>query len=146
MMITKDSIIRRNADGSYLHHGAPMPLAGFARDAAPVGSEVGGIGESRLVIAENNQTNASFPQGRIGNTDPQREDGAIRSMFWCRWNTDARDCKSSRKDGLKYLLMWTPLQPGEGGPQSAITANPIGEIGGIRSGGLGRAGRAPANV
>ena len=83
MMITKDSIIRRNANGSILHHGAPMPLPGFGRvrDAAPSGSVVAGIGESSFGYAENNRTMRSFPQGRIGNTDPQREDGAIRSVL-----------------------------------------------------------------
>jgi hypothetical protein len=48
MTFTRDSIVGRNADGSMRHHGAPMPLPGFGRvrDAAQVGSEVGGIGES----------------------------------------------------------------------------------------------------
>jgi hypothetical protein len=31
MMITKDSIIRRNKDGSMFHHGAPVPIPGFGR-------------------------------------------------------------------------------------------------------------------
>jgi hypothetical protein len=125
MMITKDSIIRRNADGSIFHHGAPMPLPGFGRvrDAAPVGSEVGGIGESSFGYAENNRTMRSFPQGKVGNTAPQREDGAIRSVL-CVWDADA-ETQIVERDGLKYLLMWTPLQSGEGRPQSAITADPI---------------------
>lgn len=125
MMISKDSIIRRNANGSILHHGAPMPLPGFGRvrDAAPSGSVVAGIGESSFGYAENNRTMRSFPQGRIGNTDPQREDGAIRSVL-CVWDADA-ETQIVEQDGLKYLLMWTPLQSGEGRPQSAITADPI---------------------
>jgi hypothetical protein len=120
MMITKDSIVRRNADGSMFHHSAPMPLT---LDAAPVGSEVGGIGENSFGYAENNRTNRPFPQGKIGNTDPQRADGAIRSVL-CVWDADA-ETEIVERDGLKYLLMWTPLQSGEGRPQSAITADPI---------------------
>jgi hypothetical protein len=120
MMVTKDSIIRRNADGSFLHHGAPMSLA---RDAAPVGSEVGGIGTASAGYREYNQTNRPIQQGRIGGTDPQREDGAIRSVL-CVWDADA-ETQIVEQDGLKYLLMWKPLQSGEGRPQSAITADPI---------------------
>jgi hypothetical protein len=123
MMITKDSIIRRNRDGSYLHHGAPIPLPGFGRDAAPVGSEVGGIGEESLGYRENNRTNRPIPQGRIGNIGSRRDDGAIRSVL-CVWDADA-ETQIVEQDGLKYLLMWTPLQSGEGRPQSAITADPI---------------------
>jgi hypothetical protein len=126
MMITKDSIVRRNANGSMLHHSAPMAIPGFGRvhDAAPVGSEVGGIGESSFGYAENNRTMRSFPQGKIGNTDPRREDGAIRSVL-CVWDADA-ETQIVERDGLKYLLMWTPLQPGEGAPENAIMTNAIG--------------------
>jgi len=120
-MITKDTIIRRNANGSMLHHSAPMPLT---LDAAPVGSEVGGIGESSFGYAENNRTMRSFPQGKIGGTDPQREDGAIRDVLAC-WGAD-RETQIVEESGLKYLLMWTPLQPGEGAPENAIMTNAIG--------------------
>ena len=40
------------------------------------------------------------------------------------WDADA-ETQIVEQDGLKYLLMWTPLQSGEGRPQSAITADPI---------------------
>jgi hypothetical protein len=122
MMITKDSIIRRNADGSMFHHSAPMPIPGFGRvrDAAPVG----GIGEASFGYRENNQTMRSFPQGKIGNTDPRRADGAIRDVLAC-WGAD-RETQIVEESGLKYLLMWTPLQPGEGRPENAIMTNAIG--------------------
>jgi hypothetical protein len=70
MKFERDKIVRRNADGSFLHYSSPVPLGGFTRDAAPVGSEVGGIGENSFGYAENNLTMRSFPQGKIGNTDP----------------------------------------------------------------------------
>jgi hypothetical protein len=120
-MMIKDSIIRRNADGSMVHHSAPMPLT---LDAAPVGSEVGGIGAASLGYREYNQTNRPIPQGRIGNTDPRRADGAIRSVL-CVWDADA-ETQIVEENGLKYLLMWTPLQPGEGAPEDAIMTNAIG--------------------
>ena len=125
MMITKDLIIRRNANGSLFHHGAPMPLPGFGRvrDAAPVGSEVGGIGESSFGYAENNRTMRSFPQGRIGNTDPRREDGAYRHVL-ARWKTGA-EVEIVEEGDSAFLLLWEPPRPGEGRPQSAITADPI---------------------
>lgn len=121
MMITKDLIMRRNADGSMLHHSAPMPLT---LDAAPVGSEVGGIGESSFGYAENNRTMRSFPQGRVGNTDPQREDGATRNVL-ARWKTGA-EIEIVEEGGSSFLLMWEPLQPGEGAPENAIKTNAIG--------------------
>ena len=126
MMITKDLIIRRNANGSMLHHSAPMPLPGFGRvrDGAPVGSEVGGIGESSFGYAENNnRTMRSFPQGRIGNTDPKREDGAYRHVL-ARWKTGA-EVEIVEEGDNAFLLLWEPPRPGEGRPQSAITADPI---------------------
>jgi hypothetical protein len=120
-MITKDSIIRRNADGSIFHHGAPMPLPGFGRvrDGAPVGSEVGGTGEESAGYRENNRTNRP-----IAGTDPRRADGAIRDVLAC-WGAD-RETQIVEESGLKYLLMWTPLQPGEGAPEDAIMTNAIG--------------------
>jgi hypothetical protein len=72
MMITKDSIVGRNANGSIFHHGAAMPIPGWTRDAAPVGSEVGGIGTSSLGYAEN-----SLTMRPIAGT--QRADGAVRN-------------------------------------------------------------------
>jgi hypothetical protein len=117
MMITKDSIIRRNADGSFLHHGAPIPLT---RDAVPVGSEVGGIGEKSFGYREYNQTNRPVPQGKIGNTDPQREDGAYRHVL-ARWKTGA-EVEIVEDGDSAFLLLWEPPRPGEGRPQSAITA------------------------
>jgi hypothetical protein len=125
MMITKDSIIRRNADGSMFHYSAPMPLPGFGRvrDAAPVGSEVGGIGEASFGYAENNRTMRSFPQGRIANTDPQREDGAYRHVL-ARWKTGG-EVEIVEEGDSAFLLLWEPPRPGEGRPQSAITADPI---------------------
>jgi hypothetical protein len=100
-----------------------MPLAGRARDAAPVGSEVGGTGAASAGYREYNQTNRPIPQGRIGNIGARRDDGAIRSVL-CVWDADA-ETQIVEQDGLKYLLMWTPLQSGEGRPQSAVTADPI---------------------
>ena len=122
----RDSIVRRNADGSYLHHSAPMPLSGFGRvrDAAPVGSEVAGTGENSLAYREYNQTNRPISQGRIGNIGARRDDGAIRSVL-CVWDADA-ETQIVEQDGLKYLLMWTPLQPGEGRPENAVMTNAIG--------------------
>jgi hypothetical protein len=125
MMITKDSIVRHNRDGSMLHHGAPIPLPGFGRvrDAAPVGSEVGGIGESSFGYAENNRTMRSFPQGKIGNTDPRREDGAYRHVL-ARWKTGA-EAEIVEDGDSTFLCLWEPLQPGEGNPQGATTERPI---------------------
>jgi hypothetical protein len=114
MMITKDSIIRRNADGSFLHHSAPMRL-----DAAPVGSEAGGIGEESLGYRENNRTNRP-----IAGTEARRSDGAIRDVLAC-WGAD-RETQIVEESGLKYLIMWTPVQPGEGVPENAIMTNAIG--------------------
>jgi hypothetical protein len=117
MMITKDSIIRRNADGSFLHHSVPMPLAGRARDAAPTGSKVDGTGTSSLGYAEN-----SLTMRPIAGT--QRADGAVRSVLAC-WNPDA-ETEIIEENDLKYLVLWTRLQPGEGPPEDAIMTNAIG--------------------
>ena len=116
MMITKDSIVRRNADGSMFHHGAPMPLT---LDAAPVGSEVAGIGEESMGYRENNRTNRP-----IAGTEARRSDGAIRDVLAC-WGAD-RETQIVEESGLKYLIMWTPLQPGDGRPENAIMTNAIG--------------------
>jgi hypothetical protein len=116
MMITKDSIIRRNADGTFLHHGASVPLF---RDAAPAGSKVGGTGEESTGYRENNRTNRP-----IAGTEARRSDGAIRDVLAC-WGAD-RETEVVEESGLKYLLMWTPLQPGEGAPENAIMTNAIG--------------------
>jgi hypothetical protein len=113
MTFSMDRIVGRNRDGSIRHHGAPMRL-----DAAPVGSEVGGIGEESLGYRENNRTNRP-----IAGTEARRSDGAIRDVLAC-WGAD-RETEIVEESGLKYLLMWTPLQSGEGRPQSAITADPI---------------------
>src|SRR5580704_12419197 len=115
-MNTKDSIVRRNADGSMFHHGAPMPLC---RDAAPTGSTVGGTGEESMGYRENNRTNRP-----IAGTEARRSDGAIRDVLAC-WGAD-RETQIVEESGLKYLLMWTPLQPGEGAPENAIMTNAIG--------------------
>ena len=125
MMITKDSIIRRNANGSLFHHSAPMPLPGFGRvrDAAPAGSEIAGIGESSFGYRENNQTMRSFSQGRIANTDPQREDGAYRHVL-ARWKTGA-EVEIVEEGDSSFLCLWEPLQSSEGNPQGATTSNPI---------------------
>jgi hypothetical protein len=119
MMITKDSIVRRNADGSIFHHGAPMPLPGFGsvRDAAPTGSKVDGTGTSSLGYAEN-----SLTMRPIAGT--QRADGAVRNVLAC-WNPDA-ETEIIEENGLKYLVLWSPLQPGEGLPENAIMTNAIG--------------------
>jgi hypothetical protein len=119
-MITQDRIIRHNADGSIFHHGAPMPLT---FDAAPVGSEVGGVVPDAFGYREYNQTMHPLVQGKVGGTNPQREDGALRSVL-CSWDVDC-ETQIVEQDGRKYLLMWTPLQSGEGRPQSAVTADPI---------------------
>jgi hypothetical protein len=126
MTITKNSIIRRNADGSMFHYSAPMPLPGFGRvrDAAPVGSEVGGIGEASFGYAENNRTMRSFPQGRIANTDPQREDGAYRHVL-ARWKTGG-EVEIVEEGDSAFLLLWEPPRPGEGRPENAIMTNAIG--------------------
>jgi hypothetical protein len=115
-----------NRDGSFLHHGAPVPLPGFSRvrDAAPVGAEVGGIGENSFGYSENNRTMRSFPQGKIGGTDPQREDGAYRRTL-CVWAADA-ETQIVKQDGLKYLLLWEPPRPGEGRPENAVMTNALG--------------------
>jgi hypothetical protein len=125
MMITKDSIIRRNTNGSMFHHSAPMPIPGFGRvrDAAPVGSEVGGIGENSFGYAENNRTMRSFPQGKIGGTDPQREDGAYRRVL-ARWKTGC-EIEIAEDGDSSFLLVWEPPRPGEGNPQGATTSAPI---------------------
>jgi hypothetical protein len=123
MTFTRDKIIRRNANGSFIHHSAPMPLEGWTRDAAPVGSEVGGIGEASFGYAENNQTMRSFPQGKIGTTDPQRADGAYRHVL-ARWTTGA-EVEIVEEGDSAFLLLWEPQRPGEGNPQGATTADPI---------------------
>jgi hypothetical protein len=120
----RDSIVRRNKDGSFLHHSAPMPMGGFTRDAAPVGSEVAGIGEESFGYREYNRTNRPILQGRIGNIGSRRDDGAIRSVL-CVWDAD-RETQIVEQDGLKYLLMWTPLQSGEGSPENAVMTNALG--------------------
>lgn len=117
MTFAKDKIVRRNANGSFLHHGAPMPLT---RDAAPTGSEVGGIGPASLGYREYNRTMHPLAQGKVGGTDPQREDGALRSVL-CSWDVDC-ETEIVEQDGRKYLLMWTPLQSGEGNPEGATTS------------------------
>jgi hypothetical protein len=118
MMITKDSIIRRNADGSIFHHGAPVPIpGGRVRDAAPVGSVVGGTGEESTGYRENNRTNRPI-------AGTQRADGAVRNVLAC-WNPDA-ETEIIEQNGMKYLVMWSPLQPGEGAPDDAIMTNAIG--------------------
>jgi hypothetical protein len=122
-MTIRDKIIGRDSNGRVHHHGAAMPLEGFTRDAAPVGSEVAGTGENSLAYREYNQTNRPISQGRIGNIGARRDDGAIRSVL-CVWDADA-ETQIVEQDGLKYLLMWTSLQSGEGRPQSATTSDQI---------------------
>jgi hypothetical protein len=114
----KDSIVRRQI-GPVRVYDPPMRLGGFARDAAPVGSEVGGVGEESLGYRENNRTNRP-----IAGTEARRGDGAIRDVLAC-WGAD-RETEIVEESGLKYLLMWTPLQPGEGRPENAVRTNAIG--------------------
>jgi hypothetical protein len=125
MTFTKDTIVRRNADGSFLHYSAPMPLPGFGRvrDAAPTGSEVGGIGERSLGYAENSKTMYAPSQGKIGGTDPQREDGAYRHVL-ARWKTGG-EVEIVEEGDSAFLLLWEPQRPGDGNPQGATTANAI---------------------
>ena len=78
----KNSIVRRQI-GPVLMYDPPVRLGGFARDAAPVGSEVGGVGGGSFGYAEKHRTMRSLPQGKIGDTDPQREDGAMRERALC---------------------------------------------------------------
>jgi len=118
-MTIKDSIIRRNADGSFLHYGAPVPLFGRARDAAPTGSEVGGVGENSLAYREYNQTNRP-----IAGSEARRGDGAIRDILAC-WPADS-ETEIVEEAGLKYLVRWTRLQSGEGVPEGAITGRLTG--------------------
>jgi hypothetical protein len=108
--------------GSFMHYGTPMPLSG-TRDAAPVGAEVGGIGERSLGYAENSKTMYAPLQGKVAGTDPQRADGATRSVLWM-WDAEC-ETQIVEENGFKYLLMWTPLQPGAGNPEGATTADPI---------------------
>jgi hypothetical protein len=123
MTFTRDKIIGRDASGRVLHHSAPMPLDGFNRDAAPVGSEVGGIGEASFGYAENNRTMRAYAQGKIGGTDPQREDGAYRHVL-ARWKTGSEVEIIEEGDSM-FLLLWEPPRPGEGNPQGATTSDPI---------------------
>ena len=37
-----------------------------------------------------------------------------------------RETEIVEESGLKYLLLWTPLQPGEGAPENAVMTNAIG--------------------
>jgi hypothetical protein len=112
MTFTRDTIVGRNRDGSIRHHGAPMRL-----DAAPTGSKVDGTGTSSLGYAEN-----SLTMRPIAGT--QRADGGVKNVLAC-WNPDA-ETEIIEKNGLKYLILWTPLQPGEGAPENAIMTNAIG--------------------
>jgi hypothetical protein len=112
MTFTRDTIVGRNRDGSIRHHGAPMRL-----DAPPTGSAVGGIGEESLGYRENNRTNRPI-------AGTQRADGAVKNILAC-WNPDA-ETEIVEESGLRYLIMWTPLQPGEGAPEDAIMTNAIG--------------------
>jgi hypothetical protein len=114
MTFARDTIVGRNRDGSIRHHGAPMRL-----DAAPVGSTVGGIGEESMGYRENNRTNRP-----IAGTEARRADGAIRDILAC-WGAD-RETEIVEESGLKFLLLWTKLQPGEGPPEDAIMTNAIG--------------------
>ena len=117
MMITKDLIVGRDRNGRVLHHGAPMPLT---LDAAPGGSLVAGVGENSLAYREYNQTNRSDCR----NTEARRGDGAIRDILAC-WPADS-ETEIVEEAGLKYLVRWTPLQSGEGVPESAITGKLTG--------------------
>jgi hypothetical protein len=38
-----------------------------------------------------------------------------------------RETEIVEESGLKYLLLWTPLQPGEGAPEDAVMTNAIGK-------------------
>jgi hypothetical protein len=116
----RDSIIRRNADGSYFHHGAPTSLT---RDAAPVGSEVGGVGENSAGYRENSKTMYAPLQGKVGGTNPQREDGATRNIL-ARWKTGC-EIEIVEDGDSSFLVVWEPLQPSEGNPQGATTSDPI---------------------
>jgi hypothetical protein len=65
----------------------------------------------------------SFPQGKIGGTDPQREDGAYRHVL-ARWKTGSEVEIVEDGDSM-FLLLWEPPRPGEGSPQGATTSDPI---------------------
>src|SRR2546422_7824763 len=84
MTFERNKTARRIAPAS-LQYTAPEKLF---RDAAPTGSVVGRVGEGSEGYSEYNKTNRSFPQGKIGGTDPQRGDGAIRHVL-AQWKTGA---------------------------------------------------------
>jgi hypothetical protein len=109
-----------------LHHGAPMPLPGFgrARDAAPVGSEVGGIGESSFGYAENNRTMTGSPRRGKIETLGQERSGAVANVL-ATWATGS-EVEIVEDGDITFLYLWTPLQPGEGAPEDAIMTNAIG--------------------
>ena len=81
MMIAKD--FNRPPQYEWLAFSSWRPDAAYWLSRCGAGWFLGlpALAKIRLVTAENNQTMRSFPQGRIGGTDPQREDGAIPACF-----------------------------------------------------------------
>lgn len=69
-------------------------------------------------------TTRAIPQGKIGGTNPRREDGTIRHVL-ARWKTGS-EIEIAEEGGSSFLLMWEPFQPGEGAPENAIKTNAIG--------------------
>ena len=126
MMIKKDSIIRRNADGSMLHHSAPMPLPGFGRvrDEAPTGSVVGGVGPASLGYRENSRTMGEPRRGNIETLGQDRSDATANIL--ATWATGA-EVEFVEDGAVTYLCLWVPLQPGEGAPEDAIATNALGK-------------------
>jgi hypothetical protein len=113
-MTLKNSFSPRQIIGAKVYG----PREKLFRDAAPSGSTVGGTGEESTGYREYNQTNRP-----IGGTEARRSDGAIRDVLAC-WGAD-RETQIVEESGLKYLIMWSRLQPGEGNPVGATTADPI---------------------
>jgi hypothetical protein len=122
-MIGKDSIVRRNRDGSYLHHSAPFSLDGFARDAAPVGSEVGGIGEESMGYRKNSRT-TSTRRGKIETLGQGRSDAVANVL--ATWATGS-EVEIVEDGETTYLCLWTPIQSAEGAPEDAIATNALGK-------------------
>jgi hypothetical protein len=124
MTFTRDSIVGRNANGSFIHHSAPMPLPGFGRvrDAAPTGSTVGGVGTSSAGYAENSRTMGDPRRGKIEDLGRERSDATANVL--ASWATGS-EVEIIEDGALSYLCRWEPLQSGEGRPEGATTENPI---------------------
>ena len=125
MMITKDSIVGRNADGRV----SPSWRADAASGLRPCPMRRRLV--PRLAVLAKARLATRRTTGRCALFRKEVLAAPIRSvrmahtgMFW-RGGKPAARLRSSRKAIARFFCCGTPLQSGEGRPQSAITADPI---------------------